>query len=126
MTAQEVRDLGYLAWRDPWAWMETMKGKRWENLIESEKRHFHELSSQPRVEREARQMQQEIENAVQYVSMEGPTIGNGGITISILKGRDMYWNWTGSKEKKRFADIDTQGNMVWYITDDDDHQMKTY
>ena len=121
MTAQEVRDLGYLAWRDPWAWMETMKGKRWEHLIESEKRHFHELSSQPRVEREARQMQQEIENAIQYVNMEGPTIGNGAIMISILKGRDMYWNWTGSKEKKRFADIDTQGNLVWYITDDDDH-----
>ena len=37
MSTEEVRDLGYLKWKDPWAWMETMKGKRWENLIKREK-----------------------------------------------------------------------------------------
>ena len=54
MTGQEIRDLGYLKWRDPLAWMETMKGKKWENLIKKEKDNFNELATQPAVQREAR------------------------------------------------------------------------
>ena len=53
MTGEEIRDLGYLKWENQWAWMETMKGKRWENLIKKEKRHFNKLATQPYVEREA-------------------------------------------------------------------------
>ena len=67
MAAEEVRDVGYLAWRDPWAWMEDMKGKRWEKLIQREKRHFHQLSSQASVQRTAKQMEQEIKDAQQYI-----------------------------------------------------------
>jgi hypothetical protein len=58
MTAEEVRDLGYLQWKDPWAWMENMKGKRWETLVKKEKQHYRELASQPIVENQARQMEQ--------------------------------------------------------------------
>ena len=60
MTGQEIRDLGYLSWKDPWAWMETMKGKRWNTLIQQEKAHYHELSSQPHVARTAKQMKEEL------------------------------------------------------------------
>jgi hypothetical protein len=45
MTTEEVRNLGYLKWKDPLAWMESMKGKRWENHIKKEKQHFNELAT---------------------------------------------------------------------------------
>ena len=41
--------------------METMKGKRWKTLIQQEKAHYHELSSQPHVSRMAHQMKDELE-----------------------------------------------------------------
>jgi uncharacterized protein (UPF0248 family) len=119
MTAKEVRDLGYLAWKDPWAWMESMKGKRWEHLLEKEKHHFHELSSQPHVHAESQKMQNEIDLAQQYVHCKGPTIGNGSIVISIMYARKTYWNWAWSTKKTQFIDIDTEGNRVWYIAEDE-------
>lgn len=119
MTAKEVRDLGYLAWKNSMAWMEKMKGKRWEKLLEQEKRHFHELSTQPHIEATAQHMQREIDQAQQYVHCKGATIGNGSIMISIMYGRKTYWNWVWSTRKTQFVDIDTEGNMVWYIIEDE-------
>ena len=54
MTAEEIRDLGYLSWRDPMAWMERMKGKRWDNMVEKEKQHYNDLLSQPNIQKEAK------------------------------------------------------------------------
>lgn len=119
MTAEEVRDLGYIAWKDPWAWMENMKGKRWEKLLDQEKKHFHELSSQQHIHHMSQEMQREIEQAQQYVHCQGSTIGNGTIMISIMYARKTYWNWIWSSKKTPFVDIDTEGNMVWYITEDE-------
>jgi hypothetical protein len=67
MTAEEIRDIGYLKWKDPWAWMETMKGKRWENLIIKEKQHFHSLSSQSIVHKKSKQMEYELTDMMQYL-----------------------------------------------------------
>ena len=58
MTGEEVRDVGYLKWKNEWAWMETMKGKKWESLIKKERGYFNELASQ--VKKETRQMEKEI------------------------------------------------------------------
>jgi hypothetical protein len=71
MTTEEVRDLVYLKWKDPLAWMESMKGKRWENHIKREKQHFNELATQPIVEREARQMEKELIQSQQYLKISG-------------------------------------------------------
>ena len=84
MTGEEVRDLGYLKWRDPWAWMEKMKGKRWENLIQREKEYYNELVNQPHVKREARQMEKEIMDAQQYSNLPGFKIGCGTIDIILV------------------------------------------
>ena len=117
MTGQEIRDLGYLAWRDPWAWMETMKGKRWNKLIEEERRHVHHLSHQPCVTRTARQMENEIEAAQQYMMMDGCTIGGGSIRV-MMAGQDiMYWRWAWSMHKTRMTDIDVHGTTVWYVAE---------
>lgn len=120
MTGEEVRDLGYLKWRDPWAWMESMKGKRWENLIAREKRYFNSLTSQPHVEKEARQMEKELLLAKQYSMLFGFKIGCGTINIIISPNARFYWKWAWSKTGRPAYDIDVQGNIVWYVTSDED------
>jgi hypothetical protein len=120
----EIRDLGYLKWRDPWAWMEPMKGKRWETHIKKEKQHFNELASQPGVEREARQMEKELVQAQQYVQISGFKIGCGTIDIIFTPNSRFFWKWAWKKTAKPASDIDVQGNIVWYITDDENEYNK--
>lgn len=120
MTAEEIRDLGYLKWKDPWAWMETMKGKRWENLIKREKDNFNELATQPHVAKEARQMENEIITAQQYSSLPPFKIGCGTIDIFFIPGSRFIWRWSWNKKGKPAYDIDVQGNIVWYVTSEED------
>ena len=124
MTAEEIRDLGYLKWRDPWAWMETMKGKQWENLIKKEKENFNQLANQPNVVKEALQMETEIRAAQQYMSLPPFKIGCGTIDIFFVPGSRFIWRWTWNKMGKPSYDIDVQGNIVWYITSDEDKHFK--
>ena len=121
MSTEEVRDLGYLKWKDPLAWMESMKGKRWENHIKKEKQHFNELATQPSVEREARQMEKEIIQAQQYLNLPGFKIGCGTVDIILASGYKFVWKWIWDRKGKEKAasDIDVQGNIVWYVTPDD-------
>jgi hypothetical protein len=120
MTSEEVRDLGYLKWRDPFAWMEPMKGKRWEALLRRERAHFNELATQPAVEREARQMEKEIIDAQQYSKLAGFTIGCGTINVILIPNYRFVWKWAWKKATRPAVDIDVQGNIVWYITSDED------
>uniref|UniRef100_A0A6C0KQ53 Peptidase S9 prolyl oligopeptidase catalytic domain-containing protein n=1 Tax=viral metagenome TaxID=1070528 RepID=A0A6C0KQ53_9ZZZZ len=124
MTGEEVRDLGYVQWRDPWAWMEKMKGKRWENLIQREKEYYNELVNQPYVKREARQMEKEITDAQQYSNLPGFKIGCGTIDIILVPNSRFLWKWAWMKKTKPAYDIDVQGNIVWYITTDEDEYYK--
>jgi len=84
--AEEVRNIGYLAWKDPWAWMEPMKGKRWENLIKQEKHNYHTLSSQRSVERVAKEMEQEMDDVSQYTNMPPIIVGYGNIDLLMYSG----------------------------------------
>ena len=40
MTGHEIRDLGYIKWKDNLAWMENMSGKKWDTLLRIEKHTF--------------------------------------------------------------------------------------
>ena len=117
----EIRDLGYLEWKDPLAWMEKMKGKKWQRLIKKEKDHYNELASQ--VIKETRQMEKEIKDAQHYSNLSFK-IGGGTINIGLVPNARFEWNWSWSKTKKPAEDIDIQGNIVWYITTDEDKNYK--
>jgi hypothetical protein len=121
MTAEEIRDLGYLKWRDPLAWIESMKGKRWDNLLKKEKHYFNELSTQPLVEKEARRMEKEIKLAQQYSKLDGFKIGAGTIDILLVPNYRFIWKWIWNKTAKPASDIDVIGNIVWYITSDNEN-----
>lgn len=120
MTGEEIRDLGYIQWRDPMSWMETMRGKRWENLIKREKDNYNKLANQPRVETEARQMEKEIIQVRQYSTLPSFKIGCGTIDIVLVPNSRFLWKWSWNKKGKPAYDIDVQGNVVWYVTSDED------
>jgi pimeloyl-ACP methyl ester carboxylesterase len=120
MTGKEIRDLGFIKWRNDYAWMEPMKGKRWETLIHSEKRHFNTLISRPHIKKQIRQMQTELEDAAQYVELESFKIGCGTIDIFILPTSRFLWKWSWLKKRTPAYDIDVMGNIVWYVTSDED------
>jgi len=116
MTGVEIRDVGYVAWRDPWAWMETMKGKRWENLIRREKAHFNELASQPHIRAETRQMEKEITDAQQYMLLEGFKAAGGAVDIVFHPIYGMSWKWAWNKKIIPVQDFDVYGNLICYVT----------
>jgi len=114
----EIRDLGYLKWRDPLAWMENMKGKRWDTLIKKENDYYNELVSQ--VKKETRQMENEIISAQQYSKLSFK-IGCGTIDIELLPNEQFSWKWEWEKKGKIAYDIDVQANIVWYIKSKDEN-----
>jgi hypothetical protein len=126
MTGQEIRDLSYLKWRDPWAWMETMKGKEWDTLIKKEKSHFNKLANQPQIEKETRQMEKEILYAQQYSKLPPFKLNNGTIDITPIPNSRYMWKWSWQKKGKVAYDIDVKTNLVWYILpNEDEHYINT-
>lgn len=124
MTGKEVRDLGYIKWKDPMAWMENMSGKRWENFILREKKYYNELVAQPHVQKQIHHMHKEMEDVQQYIELSPFKIGCGTIDISLIGSSRFFWKWSWSKKKTPAYDLDVQGNIVWYITSDEDKNYK--
>ncbi len=124
MTGEEIRDIGYLKWRDPLAWMENMKGKHWEQLLKREKHNYNTLVNQPNVKKEAKDIYEEIKDIQEYTRNAYFKIGCGAITIYIGSGKALKWRWDWNKTVKTCYDIDTIGNYVWYITSSLNEQYK--
>lgn len=117
MTAETVRDLGYLAWKDPWAWTERMAGTRWKMLLNSEMKNWNTLIHQEEVQTNIQDFKKQIQKATECVDAEVYSIGCNSIYISYSK-KDSFWRWKWSKRRERFYDIDFQGNVVWYVRPD--------
>lgn len=122
MTGKEVRDVGYLAWRDPFAWMETMHGKQWASLLQHEKHNFNTLAKQ--VTKEIRHMQQETEDVYQYLDLPPFIIGNGSVKVNFTYAGKFKWSWTWLTKTIEVDDLDVLGNHVWYVIEDDDKSYK--
>ena len=122
MSKNEIRDIGYLSWKDPFAWMESMKGKRWENLLAHEKHNYTTLSKQ--VHPKIQQMQREIKDVYQYLDLPPITIGNGTVNVTITYLGKFSWSWTWSTTYREVDDLDIQENYVWYVVEDDHYKNK--
>ncbi len=120
MSGKPIRNLGYLKWKDPLAWMERMSGKQWDKLLKMEKHTFNELAKKSDVL--ARQMEEELELVHQYIQNLGFSIACNTIDIYIDRGTLFSWKWKWSHELKKAHDLDFQGNIVWYITSSEDEE----
>jgi len=118
----EIRNIGYLSWKDPFAWMESMKGKHWETLLAHEKHNYNTLAKQ--VLTKTRQMQQEITDVYQYLELPPFTIGNGSVKVNITFLGKFNWSWAWLNKYTEVDDLDIQGNYVWYVLEDDKYKNK--
>lgn len=114
--AEEIRNIGYLAWKDPLAWMESMKGKRWENLMKQEKHNYHTLYSQRGVDKVAKEMEKELDDVADYTVVPSITVGCGNIDLVMFSGSSCRWKWKWEKEYEYAFDMDTLGEYVWFST----------
>ena len=119
--AEEIRNIGYIAWKDPLAWMESMKGKRWENLIKQEKHNYHTLYSQRGVASVAKDMEQELEDVSQYTDVPPISIGCGNVDAIFYAGSSCRWKWKWEKQYEFAFDLETVGPYVWYSTNVEDN-----
>lgn len=115
----EDRELPYIEWRNHWAWMENMKGKRWTHLLRKEKARYHSLVAQPKVSARVKQMTQEIIDARQYLYITGFQAGSGQLEITMTPDKQFYWKHPWQKRHKKAYELDVDQEHVWYITDSD-------
>lgn len=118
MTAKEVRELPYLTWQNDWAWMERMRGKRWEQLLHQEREHYQHLLT-PRIRASAAAMKRELTEAQQYLYVAGFQAGSGQIDIMLTPESQFQWKWCWHKRYRKAYELDVHGDHVWYVTETD-------
>lgn len=119
MTAEPIRKLSYISWYDPDAWMEEMKGARWDKLLADESAHYNALTEIPVVKRLANKFKEEMEAVEPMNHIEAFTIGDGAISITLERAGKFLWRWLWSKKQHVAYDIEVVGKTVWYITTED-------
>lgn len=68
MADQEIRDLGFLAWKDPDAWMENMSGPKWEAVVAEENKRFKKVVEKPEIQKLIPKIKQELKDSSKYWS----------------------------------------------------------
>ena len=111
---EKLKTVGYASWKDPYQWMESMKGPKWTSIVS--------------------QSIQEYNTAVKQTGTVPDTIAaeleQRQTSIPPMKLYDTYYQqagkqtfaWWHSKQKKTYcADLDLQpGKWVWYVQDTDE------
>jgi len=112
-----IRDLGFIAWKDPDAWIESMKGHKWNALLNEETNYKNSISKlesvQTRIDTFKNyflQAQIQREN-VSYIFNAGP------IAIHYISSVFLHWHWLGSSTKYEARDIVSENGAVWLLKD---------
>ena len=123
LTGDPVRKLKFLTWRNNSAWMETMKGPRWNRLLAKEKALSKPLITE-KVKHLAKAFEKELVVSRQLQKLEGFQIHNGTIIIA-SGGSKYFWRWAWSQTYKEMSDIEVYNNRVYYTRDEKEDKYKT-
>jgi len=116
----EVRNLPYLSWYDPDAWMEKMSGSRWFKMINKEQALYESLLKKPEVAKLIPDFTEEMKQVEPMRHLPVFTIGGGVIKISLERGGKFKWSWAWEDKQHDAYDIDVKGQTVWYIISQSD------
>jgi hypothetical protein len=117
MTGQEIRDIGYLAWRDPDAWMEKMSGPRWDSLVKEENRYFKDLLHKTTDAKTITKFKSELIDASRHYDLE--CFQAGPIKITPLSAFALQWRFETEPLAKRrsVGDIYVTPKYIWTVAD---------
>ena len=113
LTGNPIRELPFLAWRNNSAWIETMRGRRWKNVLSRERRYFNTLLT-PHIRKTALAYSKELMAASLMCGIDSFTIADGTIVIR-MSGNGFYWRWIWSKHYHLASDLDFYDNKAYYI-----------
>jgi hypothetical protein len=110
---QGIREVQGIRFTDNLAWMEEMKGPRWDRLIKDEQTTWNkEVSSSGSILSRRSQINKATAVGKQMRFVSGPVeIGHNG-TMSY------EWRWKGEEEKHNAADLCTSGDTVFVSYED--------
>jgi hypothetical protein len=111
-----IRKLPYLEWENDLAWMEDMKGDKWNKMLKREKQLYNTLLKSPYVQKYYNEFIREFDSINELNKMEPYTLGHKAIHISIDSSSKLYWRWANSSKKTTCLNIDYYNNHVYYIT----------
>ena len=97
-----------------------MHGRNWKSLLRQEKAHYDDLISDRQVQSYYRTFLKEFDEVVPYLTDEIYTVGCGSVLITVQRSSKFLWRWKWSKKKCAAYDLDVIGNIVWYITSEED------
>jgi len=110
----ELRDIGFLKWSDPLAWMETMTGPRWKSVIRSEAQRFQAACKNLIDPSEKERIWKELFYASSLEKRESSRLGKIQFTFIT----QMSVEWKSDVSSLRSArDIAIDSNNVWEVID---------
>jgi len=118
LSGNPIRNIGFLAWRNNAAALETMRGSKWRSAIRREKRFYNQLLS-PKIRKMATVFEKELQTAGKLSNMESFSIGCGSIFIMTGIGSSFTWRWAWSNKQHLSSDIDYFDSKVYFITADE-------
>lgn len=92
-----------VTWKDPLAWMEDMKGKKWKDFIETEQHLW-----QSQVEKTKLSLRQQIESEIEgnRVLGEAFVLGSQDIQVSLRGNSNICWKFNEQNTEHQAANID--------------------
>jgi protease II len=92
-----------VTWKDPLAWMEDMKGKKWKDFIETEQEFW-----QSQVEKTKLSLRRQLESELEgYKTLqEAFVLGSQGIQVSMRGNSNICWKFDETKSEHQAANLD--------------------
>ena len=110
----ELRDIGFLKWSDPLAWMETMTGPRWKSVIRSEAQRFQAACKNLVDPSEKERIWKELFYASSLEKRESSRLGK--IQFTFITQMSVEWK-TDVSSLRSARDIAIDNNNVWEVID---------
>ena len=105
-----IRDIGSIRWKDPLAWMETMKGNSWLRVVEKENSHFHDA------------LPKEIDASGFIKAKNDSSLKDvfecGHIYITPIGTYSYEWRWKGQDKVHTAAAVCSHEDKVWAVEED--------
>lgn len=115
MTAQPVRHTQFASWFDPDAWMESMKGHKWETLLREEATNVHQITRQPPVKRRLSQFR--LSYAMAHESEPEIRFKCGAANVKWINPFFKTWSFAGSLLKHEARDLTCLGDRIYSTQD---------
>jgi hypothetical protein len=116
MTTEEIRDIGFLRWRDPLAWMESMKGFQWQRMVKKENLRFTTAIQMLSTEEQLQHLQKQFQLSKEKHTLQN-TFRSGDVIITNRGMYDLVWHWKGEKERNACVLV-SENDTCWCIEDD--------